>query len=195
MISHISGEIAYCGDGYVVIDFFGLGYQVNVTASTLSELRDIKENIRLFTYLHVREDALTLYGFRTPGELEMFRLLISVTRIGPQTAQNILSHIKPGDLAAAIIREDELVLKGVSGVGPKNAKRLILELGDRMKKQMESFASPGMNNIHHDAVSALVSLGFVQSKARDAVEAVAQVMDKPTVEVLIKAALLKLKEK
>ncbi len=195
MISHISGEIAYCGDGYVVIDLLGLGYQVNVTASTLSELRDTKEKIRLFTYLHVREDALTLYGFRTPGELEMFKNLISVTRIGPQTALNILSQIKTEDLAAAIIHEDELVLKGISGVGPKNAKRLILELRDRMKKYMGSLASPGMSNIHHDAVSALVSLGFVQSKAREAVEASAQSLDQPTVEGLIKAALLKLKEK
>ena len=195
MISHISGEIAYYGDGYVVIDFNGFGYQVNVTAPTLSELRDMKEKVRLYTHLHVREDALTLYGFRTLGELEMFRNLISVTRIGPQIALNILSRIRTGDLAAAIIQEDEKTLRSISGVGPKNAKRLILELRDRMKKNMESFVPARTSNVNYDAASALVSLGFMQKEARDAVEAVAQGMKQPTVQALIKAALLKLKEK
>ncbi len=195
MISHISGDIAYCGDGCVVIDFNGLGYQVNVTQPTLSQLRDVKDKVKLYTHLHVREDALTLYGFMTQGELEMFKQLISVTRIGPQIALNILSQIKTGDLASAIIQEDENVLKRISGVGPKNAKRLILELRDRMKKHMDSFVVPSTSNINHDAASALVSLGFAQREAREAVEAVARGMRQPTVQALIKAALLKLKEK
>ena len=195
MISHISGDITYCGDGYVVIDLNGLGYQVNVTEPTISQLRDMKEKVTLYTHLHVREDALTLYGFRARGELEMFKQLISVTRIGPQIALNILSHINTGDLASAIIQEDETVLKRISGVGPKNAKRLILELRDRMKKHMESFVSPTTSNINYDATSALVSLGFAQREAREAVEVAAQDMKHPTVQGLIKAALLKLKEK
>lgn len=195
MISHISGDIAYCGDGFVVIDFNGFGYQVNVTAPTLAELRDTKDKVKLYTHLHVREDALTLYGFKTPGELEMFKQLISVTRIGPQIALNILSQIKTGDLAAAIIQEDENVLKRISGVGPKNARRLILELRDRMKKHMESFVPARTSNINYDAASALVSLGFAQREARDAVEAAASGMKQPTVQALIKAGLLKLKEK
>ncbi len=195
MISHISGDIAYCGDGYVVIDFKGFGFQVNVTEPTLSQLRNVTEKVKLYTHLHVREDALTLYGFITPGELDMFRNLISVTRIGPQIALNILSQIKTGDLAAAIIQEDEKVLKGISGVGQKNAKRLILELRDRMKKHMDSFVVPKTSNINYDAARALISLGFAQREAREAVEAVAQGMKQPTVQVLIKAALLKLKEK
>ncbi len=195
MISHISGDIAYCGDGYVVIDFNGFGYQVNVTAPALALLRDAKEKVKLYTHLHVREDALTLYGFITRGELEMFRNLISVTRIGPQIALNILSQIKTGDLAAAIIQEDETVLRKISGVGPKNAKRLILELRDRMKKHMDTFVPTRTNNIDYDAVSALISLGFAQREAREAVEAVAKEMKQTTLQSLIKAALLKLKEK
>ena len=195
MISHISGDIAYCGDGYVVIDHNGLGYQVNVTEATLSQLRNVKEMVKFYTHLHVREDALTLYGFMTQGELEMFKQLISVTRIGPQIALNILSQTNTGDLASAIIQEDENVLKRISGVGPKNAKRLILELRDRMKKHMESFAVTITSNINYDASSALVSLGFAQREAREAVESVAQGMKQPTVQALIKAALLKLKEK
>lgn len=195
MISHVSGYIAYCSDRYLVIDFNGLGFQVNVTETTNSQLRDVKEKVKLYTYLHVREDALTLYGFITPGELEMFMSLISVTRIGPQIALNILSQIKTGDLAAAIIQEDEKVLKGISGLGPKNAKRLILELRDKMKNHMDSFEVPGTSNINYDAASALVSLGFAQREAREAVEAVAHGMKQPTVQALIKAALSKLKEK
>ena len=195
MISHISGDISYCGDGFVVIDLNGLGYQVNVTAPTLAELKDTKEKTKLYTHLHVREDALTLFGFKTQGELEMFKLLIGVTRIGPHIALNILSQIRTGDLAAAIIQEDENVLKRIQGVGPKNAKRLILELRDRIKKHTDSFVPSRTSNINYDAVSALVSLGFAQRDARDAVEAVAQGMEQPTVQALIKAALLKMKEK
>ena len=194
MISHIYGEIAYSGEGYVVIDFNGLGYQVNVTQPTLQDLRDRKEKIKLYTHLHVREDDLTLYGFRSREELEMFRLLISVTRIGPQIALNILSRIGIHELAAAIIHEDEKVLTSISGVGQKNARRLILELRDRIKKKMVSFGPESMSNVTYDAVSALVSLGFAQREAREAVEAVAPGMKDPTVQTMIKAALSKLKE-
>lgn len=195
MISHISGDIAYCGDGFVVIDLNGMGYEVKVTAPALTQLRGTKEKVKLFTHLHVREDALTLYGFITPGELEMFKNLISVTRIGPQTALNILSQIKTGDLADAIIREDEKVLRNISGVGPKNAKRLILELRDRMSKNMQNMVPAGTTNVNYDATTALVSLGFAQREAREAVELASHGMEQPTVQALIKAALLKLKEK
>jgi len=193
MISHISGEIAHRGEGFVVLDVGGIGYQVNVTKPALLELVE-KGRVKLYTYLHVREDALTLYGFTSPGELEVFKLLISVTRIGPQIALNILSQIKIEGLASAIIREDEKVLTSISGVGQKNAKRLILELKDKMKKKMEGFALPTTSNVNYDAVSALVSLGFAHREAEDAVNAVSSGKEN-TVEALIKAALLKLKER
>ena len=94
-----------------------------------------------------------LYGFLNQSELEMFKLLISVTRVGPQIAMNILSQIKIEELAAAIIHEDEKVLTRISGVGAKNAKRLILELKDKMTKKMEGFALPATSNVNYDAVS------------------------------------------
>lgn len=194
MISHIYGDIAYCGEGFVVIDVNGFGYQINVTQPTLQELRDWKEKVKLFTHLHVREDALTLYGFKSSGELEMFKLLISVTRIGPQIAMNVLSQIRIEELATAIIHEDEKVLTRISGVGPKNAKRLILELRDKMRKKMDGFIPASTNNINYDAVSALVSLGFAQREAREAVDSVSSGLKEPTVQALVKAALLKLKE-
>ena len=192
MISHIYGEIAHYGEGFVVIDVAGIGYQVNVTKPVLYELTGRKEKVKIHTYLNVREDALTLYGFINQSELEMFRLLISVTRVGPQIAMNVLSQIRIEDLAAAIIHEDEKVLTRISGVGAKNAKRLILELKDKMTKKMEGTALPATSNVNYDAVSALVSLGFPKQDAQRAVEAVSGGEQK--IEAIIKAALLKLKE-
>lgn len=192
MISHIYGEIAQCGEGFVVVDVGGIGYQVNVTKPIVYELTGKKEKIKFYTYLHVREDAHILYGFLNQSDLEMFKLLISVTRVGPQIAMNILSQIKIEELAAAIIHEDEKVLTRISGVGAKNAKRLILELKDKMTKKMEGFALPTTSNVNYDAVSALVSLGFPRQSAQRAVEAVSGGEQK--VETIIKAALLKLKE-
>lgn len=192
MISHIYGEIAQCGEGFVVVDVGGIGYQVNVTKPIVYELTGKKEKIKFYTYLHVREDAHILYGFLNQSELEMFKLLISVTRVGPQIAMNILSQIKIEELAAAIIHEDEKVLTRISGVGAKNAKRLILELKDKMTKKMEGFTLPTTSNVNYDAVSALVSLGFPRQSAQRAVEAVSGGEQK--VETIIKAALLKLKE-
>ncbi len=189
MISHIHGEIAQRGEGFVVIDVGGIGYHVNITKPTLQEL-DKKEKVKLYTYLHVREDALILYGFTNAGELEIFKLLISVTGVGPQTALNILSQIKIEELAAAIIHEDEKVLTRISGIGQKSARRLVLELKDKMKKKMTGYAPAG--SVNYDAVSALVSLGFAQREAQEAVNAVSG--KGHTVEALIKAALLKLKE-
>ena len=192
MISHVYGDIAQSGEGFVVIDVGGIGYQVNVTKPILNELTGKKEKVKLYTYLHVREDAHILYGFLNQSDLEMFKLLISVTRVGPQIAMNILSQIKIEELAAAIIHEDEKVLTRISGVGAKNAKRLILELKDKMTKKMEGFALPATGSINYDAVSALVSLGFARQSAERAVEAVSGGEQK--VETIIKAALLKLKE-
>ncbi|CAG0949107.1 Holliday junction ATP-dependent DNA helicase RuvA [Methanosarcinales archaeon] len=192
MISHVYGDIARSGEGFVVIDVGGIGYQVNVTKPILNELTGKKEKVKLYTYLHVREDAHILYGFLNQSDLEMFKLLISVTRVGPQIAMNILSQIKIEELAAAIIHEDEKVLTRISGVGAKNAKRLILELKDKMTKKMEGFVLPATSNVNYDAVSALVSLGFPRQSAERAVEAVSGGEQK--VEAIIKAALLKLKE-
>jgi Holliday junction DNA helicase RuvA len=195
MISHIYGEIAHRGEGFIVLDVGGIGYQVNVTKPALQELAG-KDKVKLYTYLNVREDALNLYGFTNASELEMFKLLISVTRIGPQIALNILSQIRIEELAAAIIHEDENVLTNISGIGQKSAKRLILELKDRMKQRMGDYRSyPSAGNVNYDAVSALVSLGFHQHEAQEAVNAVSANIKERTVEALIKAALQKLKER
>ena len=198
MIAHLCGEPVLTGDKWVVIDVNGIEYQVQVTQPALMRLVQNKETVKIFTHMAVREDAVTLYGFMHQSELEMFRILIGVSGIGPQIAMNLLSQIGIEDFVMAILNEDEKALTRISGIGTKSAKRLILELRDKMKKVSETMvagdvgrASPAV----HDAVSALVSLGFSEKESRDAVNAAALVMKTPTVQELIKAALVKMKER
>jgi holliday junction DNA helicase RuvA len=198
MIAHLSGELAFSGDRWVVIDVHGVGYQVQVTQPALQQLAGTRTTVKLFTQMVVREDAITLFGFQSPGELEMFRVLIGVTGIGPQIAMNILSQIGIGEFAIAVLNEDERALTRISGIGSKGAKRLILELRDKMKKISETLPKDeagGGSTAVHDAISALVSLGFTEKDSRDAVSAAARMPGSPSVQVLIKAALVRLKER
>jgi holliday junction DNA helicase RuvA len=198
MIALISGEPVLVGDRWVVIDVHGVGYQVQVTQPALQQLAATRETVKLYTHMAVREDAITLFGFLHQSELEMFRILIGVTGIGPQIAMNLLSQIGIGDFAIAILNEDEKTLTRISGIGTKSAKRLILELRDKMKKISETIppGETGTGNMAvHDAVSALVSLGFVENESRDAVNKAARAPGTPTVQGLIRAALVILKER
>jgi Holliday junction DNA helicase RuvA len=198
MIAHLCGKLVLTGDKWVVIDVQGIGYQVQVTQPALRLLIHTKEAVKVFTHMAVREDAITLYGFIHQSELEMFRILISVSGIGPQIAMNLLSQVGIEDFAMAILNEDEKALTRISGIGPKSAKRLILELRDKMKKVGETILSSETGRSSpavHDAVSALISLGFAEKESRDAVNAAALVLNSPTVQELIKDALSRLKER
>jgi Holliday junction DNA helicase RuvA len=198
MIAHLCGEPVLSGDKWVVIDVNGIGYQVQVTLPALQILAHTKGPVKLFTHMAVREDAVTLFGFLHHSELEMFRILIGVSGIGPQIALNLLSQIGISDFAVAIIDEDEKALTRISGIGPKSAKRLILELRDKMKKVSETMVTGDAGRgspVVHDAISVLVSLGFADKESRDAVNAAALALKSPTVQDLIKAALVKLKER
>jgi holliday junction DNA helicase RuvA len=198
MIAQLSGEAVLAGDRRVVIDVHGVGYQVQVTQPALQQLAGSRGTVKLFTHMVVREDAITLYGFLHPGELEMFRILINVTGIGPQIAMNLLSQIGIEEFALAILNEDEKALTRISGIGAKSAKRLILELRDKMKKIGETLPRGEIGRggmAVHDAVSALVSLGFAEKESRDAVSAAANSPGTLTVQQLIKAALVTLKER
>jgi holliday junction DNA helicase RuvA len=197
MIAHLHGEAVLTGDRWVVIDVGGIGYQVQVTQPELQKMSTSQGKVKLFTHMAVREDAITLYGFLHHSELEMFRILIGVSGIGPQTAMNLLSQIGLEDFAIAILNEDEKALTRISGIGTKSAKRLILELRDKMKKISDTMvcgevgkAGPAV----HDAVSALISLGFCEKDSREAVNTASVQLNSPTVQDLIKAALVKLKE-
>jgi holliday junction DNA helicase RuvA len=198
MIARLSGTVVLAGDRWVIIDVHGVGYQVQVTQPALQRLANTHEPVIIFTSMVVREDAITLYGFPYQSELEMFRILIGVTGIGPQIAMNLLSQVGIEDFAIAILNEDEKALTRISGIGPKSAKRLILELRDKMKKVSETMVrgETGKDSMAiHDAVSALVSLGFAEKESRDAVNAAAPAPGSSTIQGLIKAALAKLKER
>ena len=198
MIAHLHGEPVLTGDRWVVIDVHGIGYKVHVTQPALQVLAHTQGSVKLFTHMAVREDAVTLFGFMHQSELEMFGILISVSGIGPQTALNLLSQIGIEEFAMAIINEDEKALTRISGIGSKSAKRLILELRDKMKKVSQTIISGDLRHAFpavHDAVSALVSLGFAEKESREAVSSAALTLKSPTVQDLIKAALVTMKDR
>ncbi|MDP2796696.1 MAG: Holliday junction branch migration protein RuvA [Methanoregula sp.] len=197
MIAHLYGEPIQTGDRWVVLDVNGIGYRVYVPVPEVQEIAGSSGKVRLFTHMAVREDGITLYGFLHGSEREIFSILIGVSGIGPQTALNILSQITIADFALAILTEDEKTLTRISGIGSKSAKRLILELKDKMKKVRDSMPPVGAGRGDHtinDAASALISLGFAEKASYDAVKVSAAGLKEPTVQTLIKAALVKLKE-
>ncbi|NYT06864.1 MAG: Holliday junction branch migration protein RuvA [Methanomicrobiales archaeon] len=197
MISQLSGQVISIREGSVILDVNGVGFEVRMTGPELRELAGAHGTIRVHTFLAVREDELVLYGFLHPTGLGMFRMLISVTRVGPALALSILSQISIPGLAAAILDEDEKVLVRISGIGQKNAKRLILELKDKLRKKAAEFegATPaGTDPVRRDAVSALVALGFGERESRTAVDQVLSSGTASNVASVIKAALAELRE-
>jgi len=194
MIAHLSGKLASTGDRWVVIDVSGVGYRVQVTRPTLESIQQTEGLVRVHTYMAVRDDDILLYGFLCQSELEFFRILISVSGIGPQIAMNILSQISLEDFAIAIVSDDEKVLTRITGIGSKSAKRLILELRDKMKKHTETVPGGKKPSEAGDAVSVLISLGFSPREAQGAVDAVLPIPD-PTLQNLIRGALARLRER
>ena len=197
MIAYLDGKPVSSGDKWVVLDVGGIGYKVFVPQQEIREIARAEGKVKLHTYMAVREDAITLYGFLRPSELELFTVLIGVSGIGPQIALNILSQVTLEDFVLSILDEDEKKLTRIPGIGPKSAKRLILELRDKMKKVQEVMAlsREGTNDLPaRDAVSALVSLGFAEEASYRAVRSAGANLTSPTVQALIKAALAILKE-
>ena len=197
MIAYLYGEPVQTGDRWVVLDVNGIGYRVFVPLPSVPEIAGSAGKVKLFTHMVVREDAITLYGFLHGSEREIFSILIGVSGIGPQTALNILSQITIGDFAMAILSEDEKSLTRISGIGSKSAKRLILELKDKMMKVRDSMPPAGAgkgDNTINDAASALISLGFAEKASYEAVKSATAGLKEPTVQMLIKAALVILKE-
>jgi len=193
MIAHLSGVLASTGERWVVIEVNGIGYRVQVTQPALQSIRETEGLVRVHTHMAVRDDDIQLYGFLHQSELELFRILIGVSGIGPQIAMNILSQISFADFAIAIVSDDEKVLTRIPGIGQKSAKRLILELKDKMKKHTGTITGGKRTAEADDAVSALISLGFSPREAQEAVDA-AQPIPDPTVQNLIRAALARLRE-
>ncbi len=198
MIARLKGKVVGGGDGYVILESCGVGFQVFMPGPVVEEAAKFPAEVVIYTHLVAREDTMALYGFLSPGELEMFRLLITVNRVGPALATAILSQMTVSDLAAAVIGGDEKALTRVSGVGQKNAGRIILELRDRMKKKAAILIGgqeAGIDPLRSDAESALLALGFSPRESRDAVSEALAGMTHPGVQDVIKASLRILRER
>ncbi len=191
MIAHIEGDLTYKCPTHVILECNGIGYQINISLYTYNKISNLNK-AKLLTYLHVKEDAHTLYGFAEESEKQVFVSLISVSGIGPNTARTILSSISSQELHNAIINENVVILEGIKGIGAKSAKRMILELKDKFGKQDIETSISGVdgNNIKKEALSALVMLGYNRSSAEQTVNKILSVnKESITVEELIKIAL------
>ena len=192
MIAHLRGTIMSTGKNSVVVDIHGTGYLVHVPSKVIPSITTTTKEIFLFTHLVIREDSMTLYGFMEPDERDLFLILTSVSRVGPQIAMNVLSTLSREELIRAVLTDNEKILTRVTGIGPKQAKRMILELKDKLGDfpLTEKVKETGQSD--DDAVLALLSLGFTESRAREAVSEVKKGGEENT-EAIVKSALRRLK--
>lgn len=137
MFAYIKGKLEMKMTGYVVIDVGGLGYKVFMSEVGIENIGNIGDTIKVHTFYRVREDDISIFGFNTLEELKMFELLLGVSGVGAKTALTMLAVCEPSDFALAVISEDVKALTGIPGIGPKSAKRIILELKDKIKKEQE----------------------------------------------------------
>ena len=193
MITQIIGRLVEKLPTHVVIDCQGVGYQVNISLHTFSQLGD-DEKIKLYTHLQIKEDSHTLFGFFTTLERSVFRLLLSVSGIGASTARTMLSSLEPQQIQRAIITEDLATIKSIKGIGLKTAQRVLIELKDKMLNLFEGEEiQPFPNNtIKEEALSALEVLGYSRKQSERILDNIIQSASDSSVEGLIKEALNKL---
>ena len=193
MIHHLKGQLIEKNPTYVVIECNGIGYEVNISLHTFSLIPD-SEAVSLYTYLQVKEDSHTLYGFIEKSEREIFKLLISVSGVGTSTARMMLSSLLPKEVIEAIATGDVPTIQSVKGIGAKTAQRVILDLKDKVLKVLgddEVFVSQNNTN-KEEALSALEILGYNRRQAVKVVEKILKEDPESTVESIIKLALKKL---
>ncbi|MBP3338833.1 MAG: Holliday junction branch migration protein RuvA [Lachnospiraceae bacterium] len=182
MIAFVKGEVEYIGADILVINVGGIGYNVFISGKILNNMPSIGEEIKLFTYLNVREDAMQLFGFADRDELNVFKLLITVNGIGPKGALSILSCMTADDLRFAVAADDAKTIAKSPGIGAKTASKLILELKDKLKLEdaISNTLDTGVdvtytsesNDIRQEAIMALTALGYTHSEACKAVKSV-----------------------
>jgi len=190
MITHIQGRLVEKTPTDVVIDCNGVGYFINISLHTFSELPN-SESIKLFTHLQVREDAHILYGFTSVAEREIFRLLISVSGVGASIARAMLSSLAPEQVLDAIAQNDLPTIQSVKGIGAKTAQRVVLDLKDKILKVygLSSISSGASNTNKNEALSALETLGFVRKQSEKVVDTIVKENPQASVEMIIKQAL------
>jgi len=195
MIALLTGTVALRAPEQIILDVNGVGYRLQIPLSTFYALPDAG-TVQLQVYTHVKEDAINLYGFSTAAEKDLFALLISVSGVGPKLAITILSHIPPEELALALSQNDLAKLTAIPGIGKKSAERLILELQDKATAYAVGAAiepsgkQPGETgeDMHQDALSALVNLGYKEALAKRALRNLKVPKGTP-IEEILKAAL------
>lgn len=197
MISYIRGELVAVEEEKVIVDVNGVGFGIFMPGQSMSQLPAIGEEVKLHTYMNVREDAMQLFGFLTRDDLNVFKLVIGVSGIGPKGGLNILSQLSPDELRFAVMSHDVKAISAAPGIGKKTAEKLIIELKDKLSieevlERTEDTSSAMHTNtsnvIQAEAVQALVALGYGNSEALKAVKKV-EVDDDTTVEDVLKLAL------
>ncbi len=197
MISYIKGVLVHRGENGIIVETGGIGYQIFVSAGMLSTLPELHQEVKVFTYMSVKEDGISLFGFSSKEEQEMFLKLLTVGGVGPKGALGFLSQLTPQELIIAILSADVKTLSKVPGVGRKTAQRVILELKDKCSTEdamgisMEKAAEPGIaGGETFEAMDAMTALGYSRSEAAKAVRQVAA--EGMTTEEILKAALKKM---
>lgn len=196
MYSYIKGTLEEIGEDKIVVDNQGIGYNIYVPGSVLDRVADVGSEVKIFTYLNVKEDALTLYGFLTKDDIKVFKLLLGVSGIGPKGALAILSVLSTDDLRFAVVGGDAKAIAKAPGVGAKTAQRVILELKDKLEledvfesKETQGFAAKSeVNTVKGEAVQALVALGYSSSEALSVLSKI-EITEDLDVESVLKAAL------
>lgn len=192
MYAYIKGSLEVKTRGYIVIDVNGIGYKIFMSETAIAELGEIGQVVKVHTYLKVKEDEMSLYGFNTNEELRMFELLLSVSGIGAKSAINILSNITPSSFALAVITNDVAKIKALPGIGPKGAQRIILELKDKLNKQQDiEEVEKQVEKVidtqkYNEAISALQVLGYSKKEIEKALQGIKEEL---TVEEIIKLGL------
>lgn len=198
MLAYIKGTLESKMKGYVIVDVGGLGYKIYMSDVGIEKLGKIGETVKVHTYYKVKEDDVSIFGFNTNEELIMFELMISVSGVGAKTALTMLAVIEPSKFALAVISEDVAMLTQIPGIGPKSAKRIILELKDKVKKEeqiaqaenIEIQKAVSNDNKVAEAISALQVLGYNRKEIDKALEIVNK--KEMTVEEIIKEGLSRL---
>jgi len=190
MITHIQGKLTEKNPTHVVIDCNGVGYMLNISLHTYSQIPD-NEQLKLYTHLQVKEDSHTLYGFSSLAERDIFRLLISVSGIGASIARTMLSSLTPKQVREGIASADVALIQSVKGIGAKTAQRVILDLKDKILKiyDIDEVSVSKGNTNKDEALSALEVLGFVKKQAERVVDKIMMSQPDADVETIIKQAL------
>ncbi|HRN93375.1 MAG: Holliday junction branch migration protein RuvA [Chitinophagales bacterium] len=197
MIAYLSGKLTHKSPTYVIVENAGFGFKVNISLNTYSAIQQV-ENVKLHTSLIVKNEGQSLsgyelYGFAEETEKDLFEMLISVSGIGASTARIMLSAHKPDDIKQAIVLENEMLIQSIKGIGPKTAKRVILELKDKVSKAGVTTTATLTNSLHNsareEALYALIALGYQKAQVEKVLMKIIAENPGSPVETLVKAAL------